>query len=282
MKNTGKEYERFVANLQQTLLNADGVAKQKNIAVEVNKKILDNGGNEREFDIYWEYELGGLTYKTVIECKDFNSSIPIGKIDELIGKIKDIPDLKAVFATKKSYQSGAITKAEQNKIDLLIVREQEDSDWFDADGAPLIKTVHINLHTRTPTLLRKFEPILDSDWAKENVDPSQSLSLSGSTDEIFIDDIEKGQNYSLSELVNDLTPLGGIDSGLFDKVEKFNNAYICHKATRLKIASYKVEYFVYQTIVAPIIIDFSDELVGVVEYLQKGTSKHIFKNGLIK
>nr|WP_200874421.1 hypothetical protein [Ferrovum myxofaciens] len=108
MANNGKEYELFVSSLQQALLNAENITTQKNITVEVNKLILDNCGIERQFDIYWEYELGGLTYKTVIECKDYNSSVSVEKIDALIGKTRDIPDLKAVFATKKGYQSGGV------------------------------------------------------------------------------------------------------------------------------------------------------------------------------
>jgi len=111
MANNGKDYEFFVAKLQQALLNADAYASQKNIQVEVNKKIVDNCGIERQFDIYWEYELGGLLYKTVIECKDYASTITVEKIDALIGKVKDLPDLKAVFATKMGYQSGAQKKS---------------------------------------------------------------------------------------------------------------------------------------------------------------------------
>ena len=60
MANTGKEYEFFVANLQQALLNAETITTQKNIQVEVDKNITDNCGIERQFDIYWEYELGGI------------------------------------------------------------------------------------------------------------------------------------------------------------------------------------------------------------------------------
>jgi|GEM_PF-2206406 hypothetical protein len=41
-KNTGKEYEVFVANLQQALLDSEPFMKQKNIAVERNKELIDN------------------------------------------------------------------------------------------------------------------------------------------------------------------------------------------------------------------------------------------------
>ena len=98
----GKNYEIFVQNLQQALINAEEFMSQNNIEIERNKKITDNCGIDREFDLYWEYEVAGLTYKTVIECKDYASTISVEKIDALIGKTKDIPDLIPVDLLQKS------------------------------------------------------------------------------------------------------------------------------------------------------------------------------------
>lgn len=71
-KNTGKDYEIFVGDIYKSILLSDemGFGGQQNIIVEVNKKLKDKNGIERQFDIYWEYTSAGLTYKTVIECKD--------------------------------------------------------------------------------------------------------------------------------------------------------------------------------------------------------------------
>jgi hypothetical protein len=284
MANDGKQYELFVANLQQALLDTENVTTQKNIRVETNKKILDNCEIERQFDIYWEYELGGLTYKTVIECKDYNSYVSVEKIDAIIGKVKDLPDLKAVFATKMGYQSGARTKAEQNKIDLLVVREQNDSDWKDADGTPLVKKICMNIHVYMPAHIHKFEPKLDAKWIKENggIDTSQPLSIAVDNNEIFVDDIAGGEKYSLYQLASKLSPLEGKEFGQFEKVVSFDDAFICSKDVRLKISSYKVEYSISEPHTVTKEIDFSKELVGVIEYLQKGTKKSIFKNGIVR
>lgn len=283
MVNTGTEYELFVANLQQALLDAENYAKQKNIKVEVNKLIFDNCGIERQFDIYWEYELGGLTYKTVIECKDYNSNVSVDKIDALIGKTKDIPDLKAVLATKKGYQSGAKTKADQNKIDLLIVREQNDSDWIDTDGTLFIKKINVNLYVSTPAHIQNFSFTVDKEWIKENPDMNKSQSFSKVPhNEIFIDDIAKGEKYSLHELGNKLTPLDGRKYGVFEKEEKFDNAFIVLNNMKLKIASYKIGYSISRPINSPFEMDFSKELIGVIEYLQKGIKKSIFRDGNIR
>ncbi len=284
MYNDGKDYEVFVAKLQQALLNAEKITTQKNIAIEVNKKIKDNCGIERQFDVYWEYELGGLTYKTVIECKDYNSDITVEKIDALIGKIRDIPDLKAVFATKTGYQSGAKTKAEQNKIDLLIVREQNESDWTDPDGTPLLRKICLDIHLSMPSTIRKFEPIPDLEWIKKNMDTStvKSINLSGLNNEVLIDDIAKGIKYSLHELESRLSPIDGMTYGTFSKTEMLENAFIQHKDVKIKILGYKVEYTISKPVVDRTELDFSKELVGVVEYLQKGTKKSIFRDGKIR
>jgi hypothetical protein len=283
-KNTGKEYELFVAKLQQALLNAETITTQKNIQVEIDKKITDNCGIERQFDIYWEYELGGITYKTVIECKDYNSNISVEKIDALIGKIRDIPDLKAVFATKKGYQSGAKTKAEQNKIDLLIVREQNDSDWTAEDGTPLIKKICINMHFGMPAHIHKFAPFIDGNWVKENtnIDTSKPLHLSGLNNEIYIENVATNETYSLYDLSGRLAPQENKEYGVFAITEKLENAFLYHKELKLKLSGYKIEYSISAPINQPIEIDFSKELIGVVEYLQKGTKKSIFRDGIIK
>jgi uncharacterized protein YggL (DUF469 family) len=55
LSSDGKDYEQFVALLQQALLNAESFTEQKNIEVQLNKKIVDSCGVEREFDLYWEY-----------------------------------------------------------------------------------------------------------------------------------------------------------------------------------------------------------------------------------
>jgi hypothetical protein len=281
-KNTGKEYEKFVAELQQALLNADMLTNQNDVHVEVDKIITDNCGIKRQFDIYWEYELGGITYKTVIECKDYNSKVTVDKIDAFIGKIRDIPDLKPVFATKTGYQSGAEIKAKQNKVDLLIVREQNDSDWTSEDGTPLVKTICINMHICMPAHIHKFEPMIDAQWAKENtsIETGDAISFAGQNNEIFIEN--ESDKFSLYDLASRLKPLDGKEYGVFEKVEEYENAFIHHKELTLKLAGYKIEYSISKPITEVIEIDGSKELTGVIEYLQKGTKKNIFKDGVIR
>jgi hypothetical protein len=284
MDKTGKEYEEFVARLQEAIFDSEQYTSQKNILIQKNKKLFDKNGLEREFDIYWEYELGGFTYKTIIECKDYNSTISIEKIDALIGKIKDIPDLKAIFATKLGYQSGARIKASQNNIDLIIVREQNDSDWADEYGNPLIQIVNINGTLYIPARISKFQPLFDGKWIKENtnIDITKPIQLRGLNNEIIIDDIDGKENYSLYELAEKLTSLEDNKPGEYERIKEFSDAYLVFKELRLKLRSYKVSYQIPKPIESNIHIDFSQELLGVIEYLEKGIKKKNFKDGNVQ
>lgn len=281
--SNGKDYEQFVKTLQQALLYSELIGSSKNIEIESNKKITDNNGIEREFDLYWEYELAGVTYKTVIECKDYASRVTIEKIDALIGKIRDIPDLKPVFATKTGYQSGAETKARANKIDLLIVREQSADDWQDKDGTPYIREISIRAGIHMPAEITEFCPLLDGKWFEENteLDPESVTMTSGLNNEIFIEDLKRGESYSLYELAQRLPNIAKNQYGELTHSESFDDAYLLNNGTRLKLVSYKVNYINFEPTEETWTIDFSKELIGVIEYLHKGTKTAVFSDKVI-
>ena len=284
MANNGRNYEQFVRALQQALLDSEQFFNQKNIKIESNKKIVDNCGIEREFDLYWEYELAGFVYKTVIECKDYESKVSIEKIDALIGKTHDLPDLKAIFATKTGYQSGAKKKADLNKIDLLVVREQTDSDWTDKNGNPLIREININLQIVQPAKTLGFSPILDGDWIKENTDINieDKSKKSMRNDRITIDDIDGDKKYTLLQLEERLGAEYRGKSGEFTLNQNFSNAFICYDEQRLKLHSFTHRFFISPPLNMPINIDYSKELIGVIEYLDKDEKTVIFSDRIVK
>lgn len=284
MSNNGRDYEDFVFKLQQALINSEEYLHQKNILIEKNVKIIDTSGIEREFDLYWEYELAGVIYKTIIECKDYTSKISIDKIDALIGKIRDIPDIKPIFATKTGYQSGAEQKAKYNKIELLVVREQTDDDWRDENGNPFIKEIHIDISIQYPVEIKSFLPSINKEWVEKNtnIDISKPISINIMNNEIFIIDKKKNEHYSLFDLSQKLTSLENKEYGNKSKIVELEDAYIEWNDIILKIDRYKVDYYISKPNSMPMIIDFSKELIGVIEYVTKGTNTAIFKDKIIK
>ncbi|WP_041956522.1 restriction endonuclease [Sulfurospirillum arsenophilum] len=283
MAKMGSNYEQFVQILQQALLDSEPFAKQHNIEVERNKKIIDNNGIEREFDLYWEYELAGITYKTIIECKDYSSKISIEKIDALIGKLHDLPDIKPIFATKIGYQSGAEAKARQNKIDLLIVREENSNDWQDENGNPLVKIIEIHIHVLSPAKITNFKPFIDKDWVQKNtdVDVSKPLNFRANNNEIFIENYENGERYSLHDLANRLDSKSN-QYGNFTNQENFEDAYIHYGTTNFKLRAYTVDYEIMPPQKLIFTIDYAQELIGVIEYLHQGNITAVFKDRIIK
>ena len=285
MAKAGTDYERFVLTIQQAILNSEEFSKQKNIKIELNKKIVDNTGTEREFDLYWEYQLAGITYKTIIECKDYNSRISVEKIDALIGKIKDLPDIKPVFATKTGYQSGAETKAKHNKIDLLIVREQIEDDWKDKNGNLFIKKILIRLIALPAPEIINFQTFVDEDWIikNTNIDTTKPIKMQGMNNEIFIYDENKNEQYSLQELSKKTSEEDEeITKDTFRHIEIFENAYIDYNNVKLKLKKFLFDYIRQNPIESNIEIDITKELIGVIEYINQNKKTAVFKDRIIK
>ena len=77
-----KKYEKLVAELYYAVKTAEDLTTNlKTLRFERNKKIRNSYGVDREFDIYWEYQLDGVVHNAAIECKNYNSTIPIEKMD---------------------------------------------------------------------------------------------------------------------------------------------------------------------------------------------------------
>lgn len=283
MANDGTDYEIFVAKLHQALLDSDTYGQQRTLKVETNKHIVDRNGIKRQFDVYWEYEIAGITYKTVIECKDYASAVTIEKIDALIGKVADIPGLKPVFATKTGYQSGAKTKAEIHNIELLLVREQNDSDWLDENGNPLIRKIIMNGTLRPSAQILSFDKILDKEHATANgyLD-KDGVSTSFLNTEVSIEDNDSGETYTIRDLSARLTDKDKPTEVELIFKQKFNDAYLITPVNRYKLVGIIIKYILPAHIKTTSEFDYTKELVGVIEYLNQGTKNLIFKNGKIR
>ncbi|MFA0405199.1 restriction endonuclease [Vibrio sp. 10N.222.52.C12] len=276
-----KEYESFVQRLQQAMIHSEPYLQQKNITVEKNKKIIDNAGIEREFDLYWKYELAGITYETVIECKHYSSTIQVGLIDAFVGKLSDLPQLIPVYATTMGYQSGAEIKAKQHNIELLVVREQSDADWVAHDGIPLIKQVGIQVHVISPPIITSFMPMIDKEWAECEFPDGfpENSQLIGLNNEMFLQN--EHSNMSLLELASTLKPLDSREYGDYEDTVMFDG-WLLHKKEALKLKAYRINYSVPKSHAIEMLIDFSKELDGVIEYINRGIKKTVLKRGGIK
>ena len=226
------EYEQFVAALYHAVTITERLTENlRTIKFDVRKKIRNKYGVEREFDVFWEYKLSGGIHRAVIECKNYQSRVAIDRIDALVGKLQDIEGhITPILATKTGFQSGAKLAAEHNHVELLIVREQDLSDWTDEEGNPLIRYVTIRMNFSTAADIHDFIPELDSTWVRSHtdIDTSHPLNLSGMNNELFIDDRNEGRYYSLHELASHLTAPSGKEYGRFKTREELCDAFFVH------------------------------------------------------
>lgn len=279
----GREYEIFVAGLYRALLDSEKHAKHKNISIERNKKLKDRHGVEREFDIYWEYELMGHTFKTVVECKDYSSLISMEKLDAFHSKISSIPtSLKGIFATRVGYQSGVLGRLRDDTIELLIIREQNDSDWTDSNGNPLIKVVEIKLILQLPARILYVAPALDSLWMNKHhgMQVGERIEFSGPSDKTFIENDDDGTRVSLHEVESTLKAPPGESHGRFQKRIDFTSGWLIVPKAKYKLRHITLHYEIHKPLQETLEIDFSRELNGVIEYLNRREKKLIFNQGI--
>lgn len=113
-------FEKFVAELNKT---------SELVSVEHDVKLRDRLGVERQIDVLVTHRQGLYTYKTLIECKCWNSSVKRTQIDAMATAMEHLGAARGVFFTTKGFQSGAIETARSSNIDLFLVRELSDAEW---------------------------------------------------------------------------------------------------------------------------------------------------------
>ncbi|MFT5674322.1 MAG: hypothetical protein ACI808_000237 [Paraglaciecola sp.] len=118
MANVNTEYELLVGQIHQGMLEFDGV---ENVKVEHDVTITGKSGATHQIDIYWEFKLAGVTYKTCVECKNYKSAVKKLHVAAFTESLRDIGNANGIIATTTSFQKGAKQLAEHNNIRLVLV-----------------------------------------------------------------------------------------------------------------------------------------------------------------
>lgn len=146
-QNTGKPYELLVQQILDQILNESNTNN-----IKVNHNISLQGKDAtHQIDLYWEFEIGGIKYSTVVEVKDLIKPVDQGKLFQFKCVLDDLPGQpRGIFVTRTGYQEGAREYAKKNGILLYELREPTDQDWDDR-----IKTFNIEINLYNP----KFDNI---------------------------------------------------------------------------------------------------------------------------
>lgn len=279
MRNDGIAYELFVQRVQQALINAQQLGNYRTINVQHNLKLVDKNGNTRQFDLYWEFELGGHTYRNVIECKDYVNDIPIDKVDSFAGKLKGFPDLKGIIATRNGYQSGAVQQAKANGIEVMIVRDEDPSrDWVDSDGTPLIRSIVLDLNCIVPAAVLGVNFTFDKAWAQAH--GIEKVQYNAPANEIFVNDVSKGERSNLQQIVERHSSQNKYEDHDLHHViaDGLADAYLeLPSGMKVKLLGYDLSYRPGYILNQELRIE--PEVLGVVELINERKKKLILKQG---
>jgi hypothetical protein len=151
-------YEILTRELHEALLRNDGV---ENTSVLHNVRIRGKSNASHQIDVYWEFLLAGVKYKTCIECKHLNHSVKKSDIAAFATVLDDIGNTTGIFATTIGFQKGAVQLARERGIRLILVN-------------PLLKSVDIiYMISRSDTYITDVQ--YDLEQAKEKL-KEQGLS----------------------------------------------------------------------------------------------------------
>lgn len=101
--NVNTEFERFTQRIYQKLVNNDVL---RPTTVQHNVKIKGKSGCEHQIDVYWEYEIAGNMHRVAIECKNYDSFVPVGKVRDFHGVLVDLNNVNGIMVSRKGYQVG--------------------------------------------------------------------------------------------------------------------------------------------------------------------------------
>ena len=149
--NPNTNFERFTQYVYQKLVNNDVLKPTK---VMHNVKLKGKSGCEHQIDVYWEYEIAGNLHRVAIECKNYDSLVPVGKVRDFQGVLSDLNNVNGIMVSKKGFQEGAKKYAAEYGISL---KELRRPGWNDIIGS--ITTV---VQTETRHTLYLF----DDEWVK--------------------------------------------------------------------------------------------------------------------
>jgi hypothetical protein len=112
-------FEKLVAKLHET----------GKVTVEHNVILQGRSGAPRQIDVLIRHKEGLYEHMAVAECKYWNSQVERLHVDALATTVREVGASRGVIFSTQGFQSGAITQAEHDAIDLFVVRDLTAEEW---------------------------------------------------------------------------------------------------------------------------------------------------------
>lgn len=272
MTNKNSEYEKLTQEIYQVIHNREGF---ETIIVQHDVLIKGKSGQEHQIDVYWEFIIGGQTYRVAIECKNYNSKVPIGKIRDFHSVIQDIGNIQGIVVSKLGFQSGAIEYASHYGIHLKEIRFPQKDDWEDR-----IKTIVIEGTFLAKNII-KTEFIFDLEWFRDKhpelIGQTITIKYFGVNNEIHIYDLNGNIKTNLYEIEKKL-PYVNEETDNLEYVYEDNDVFI--KTNDYGFVKIKGIKFLYKIDAHKMksIIDADEIVKAIIKSVDNGEIQFIFKD----
>ncbi|WP_167530900.1 restriction endonuclease [Paraburkholderia agricolaris] len=115
-------FEQLVAELNRT----------GEVSVEHNVVLPGRSGAPRQIDVLIRHKQGLYEHLIVAECKFWNKAVDRATVDSMATTVREVGASRGVIFSNNGFQSGAVTQAKADSIDLFLVRDLTNDEW----GAP--------------------------------------------------------------------------------------------------------------------------------------------------
>jgi hypothetical protein len=112
-------FEKLVAKLHET----------GEVTVQHNAILKGRSGADRQLDVLIRHKQGLYEHLVIAEYKYWNSAVERLHVDALATTIQEVGASRGVIFSTKGFQSGAITQAAHDHIELFTVRDLTTEEW---------------------------------------------------------------------------------------------------------------------------------------------------------
>ena len=115
-----RDYELLIQAIFQQILDQDRVPN-----IRVEHDVVKQGVKAKhQIDVYWEFELGGIIYPTVVQGKNWAKPVDQGEILKFESVLNDLPGQpRGVIVTARGYQEGALKLAKSCGIQIYELKQ---------------------------------------------------------------------------------------------------------------------------------------------------------------
>lgn len=126
------EFERYSLELLKSQTK-----ELSKVKIEHNK-IMEADDGSYQLDGYIEFEVMGVMYKTIVECKHWKNSIGRDVIQKVYSNLCAIGAQKGIVISTSNFQAGAIRFASKHGIALIQLTKTSESIYAGRSGKVII------------------------------------------------------------------------------------------------------------------------------------------------